>query len=272
MESNHRHPVHRTGALTPELLALARKVEVSSPRELPRVRAFKARCATGRTPSMAEGGGHGPQSPETPSRFRGGAGTPVRFTFHAPKRKVRDLNPGGPQRPVHAFRACPSCHPDTFHVRRADDSNVTAVTAHSLAARPSTLAGSPSTGTMLRSAPRTRTGITRGLNALALPIGLERFGVDDGVRTRGLHLGKVTRCRLRHIHIERTTGFEPALSAWEADVLPLTLRSRRAPDPNRTGGLARTEGALLPTELQGHGLGTRDSNPDSEDQNLAACR
>jgi dCTP deaminase len=34
--------------------------------------------------------------------------------------------------------------------------------------------------------------------------------------------------------MERVTGIEPALSAWEADVLPLNYTRERADDPTRT--------------------------------------
>jgi hypothetical protein len=46
----------------------------------------------------------------------------------------------------------------------------------------------------MSSAPGIRTQITRGLNALALPLGLERH--ESGYRESdpGLHLGKVMRC------------------------------------------------------------------------------
>ena len=49
----------------------------------------------------------------------------------------------------------------------------------------------------------------RGLNPLALPIGLEGHGADGGVRTRGLRLGKPTLCRLSYVHSEPPRGIEP---------------------------------------------------------------
>ena len=46
------------------------------------------------------------------------------------------------------------------------------------------------------------------LREAPLPVGLDRLGADDGDRTRGLHLGKVARCLLRHIRIEPPVRFE----------------------------------------------------------------
>lgn len=48
-----------------------------------------------------------------------------------------------------------------------------------------------------------------------------RGGANDGARTRGLHLGKVTRYQLRHVRMERLTGIEPATRPWKGRVLPL---------------------------------------------------
>ena len=43
---------------------------------------------------------------------------------------------------------------------------------------------------------------TRASGARASAFRHQRLRVDDGSRTRDLHLGKVTRCQLRHIHVE----------------------------------------------------------------------
>lgn len=65
-----------------------------------------------------------------------------------------------------------------------------------------------------------------GLNRACLPFHHRGQRADDGLRTRGLHLGKVTRYRLRYVR----TYF-------------------RAGTRSRTGDLALTKGALVPTEL-----------------------
>jgi hypothetical protein len=90
-------------------------------------------------------------------------------------------------------------------VRRADHSKTTAAAAHSSAARPSTLAGSLSVPN-LGFEPRT----SRSWAGRLFPVGLDRLGVDDRDRTGDLHLGKVTRCLLRHIHMEPLARFELA--------------------------------------------------------------
>ena len=94
--------------------------------------------------------------------------------------------------------------------RRADDSNATAEAAHSLAARPGTLAGSLSRSggrgqasrpvradrcgrdlpASLRAPPRIRTGNLRSLSAATLPVGLEGHGVTDRIRTGPLTLAR----------------------------------------------------------------------------------
>jgi hypothetical protein len=78
-----------------------------------------------------------------------------------------------------------------------------AVEAHAVRrALVSSEAQDPAWFTLPGSVPGIRTQITRGLNALALPIGLERHGVADQI---GL-----------------------ALRPWQGRVLPLTLRPNGA--------------------------------------------
>lgn len=50
---------------------------------------------------------------------------------------------------------------------------------------------------------------TRASGARASAFRHQRLRVDDGSRTRDLHLSKVTRCQLRHIHVEPPTGIGP---------------------------------------------------------------
>ena len=45
--------------------------------------------------------------------------------------------------------------------------------------------------------------------------------------------------------LERVTGIEPALSAWEADVLPLNYTRARPPQPPR-GGLCSVRPDIVP--------------------------
>ena len=98
-----------------------------------------------------------------------------------------DRTSAGPCRPDLRFPAGHLATRSTIHARKVGDSNATALTAHRLAGEP----GTPVRFTF-RSAPRTRTGITRGLNALALPIGLERLTSDRPDSNRPCDLGKVT--------------------------------------------------------------------------------
>ena len=53
-----------------------------------------------------------------------------------------------------------------------------------------------------------------------------------------------------HTYLERVTGIEPALSAWEADVLPLNY-TRAAPGPNQP--VARPD--IVPDAFQQSGEG-----------------
>jgi hypothetical protein len=83
-----------------------------------------------------------------------------------------------------------------------------------------------------RTLPGTRTQTTRGLNALALPIGLEGPGVSDGARTRDLDAGNVARHLLRHAHTEPSDGLEPSPSP-----LPRARSTARATKARQTTGL-----------------------------------
>lgn len=99
----------------------------------------------------------------------------------------------------------------TFHKRRAEQSKPTAGAAHSLAARPSTLAGSLS----MSAEPRIRTGNLPALNGAPLPVGLDRRGADTGSGTRDLHLGKLALCPLSYICLEPFPGADPGLLPYE---------------------------------------------------------
>jgi hypothetical protein len=54
------------------------------------------------------------------------------------------------------------------------------------------------------------------------------------------------------VELERLRGVEPRSSPWQGDALPLCY-NRRAEDRSRTGGLARTRGALYRAELRRRG-------------------
>src|SRR5215469_16373840 len=55
-----------------------------------------------------------------------------------------------------------------------------------------------------------------------LPVTPLAHGVDDGLRTRGLHLGKVTRYQLRHIRMEPAPRIELGPPPYRGGVLPLS--------------------------------------------------
>ena len=116
----------------------------------------------------------------------------------------RGRSPGISGTPHAGFRDLFPRRRGTFHVRRADHSKITAVAAHSLAARPSTLAGSLSVPN-LGFEPRT----SRSWAGRLFPIGLDRLGADGEIRTRDPHLGKVMRYQLRYICMEPPTGIGP---------------------------------------------------------------
>jgi hypothetical protein len=136
------------------------------------LRAYQTRPFTGWVVALAEGGGVDP--------------------------------PGSSRTPHAGFRDLFPRRRGTFHVRRADHSKITAVAAHSLAARPSTLAGSLSVPN-LGFEPRT----SRSWAGRLFPIGLDRLGADGEIRTRDPHLGKVMRYQLRYICMEPPTGIGP---------------------------------------------------------------
>jgi hypothetical protein len=74
----------------------------------------------------------------------------------------------------------------------------------------------------------------RCLRPVALPIGLEGHGADDRSRTGDLHLGKVTRCQLRHIRMEPARRIELRLHPYRGCVLPLSLGRHRSGSWTRT--------------------------------------
>ena len=98
---------------------------------------------------------------------------------------------------------------ETHAWRRALVSSEARPPAGSLSTKPCVRTGPTVNPALHGGAPGIRTQITRGLNALALPLGLERHGVSDGVRTRGLDVGNVARYLLRHAHAEPSGGIEP---------------------------------------------------------------
>ena len=75
---------------------------------------------------------------------------------------------------------------------------------------------------------------TRASEARASAFRHQRLRVDDGSRTRDLHLGKVTRYQLRHIHMERKTGIEPATLCLGSRCSTAEPLPRGALDRNRT--------------------------------------
>lgn len=67
-----------------------------------------------------------------------------------------------------------------------------------------------------------------GLSRARLPLRHSRIRADDGSRTRGLHLGKVTRCQLRHVRMEPPAGTDPAASSLPRTCSAIELRRREA--------------------------------------------
>ena len=77
--------------------------------------------------------------------------------------------------------------------------------------------------------------ISRRVEAEQTRLGTQRQGTlmtGEGLRSEGSALAAGS-------HWERVTGIEPALSAWEADVLPLNYtRAHRSTPPRGGGSLA----------------------------------
>ena len=61
--------------------------------------------------------------------------------------------------------------------------------------------------------------------------------------------------------LEPHAGIEPAFPAWKAGTLAVVLVRRGDSGWDRTNGLLGFNQALIPTELQSHQSGSRDSNP-----------
>lgn len=210
---------------------------------------------------MADDGGPEPQRVPSPTRFRGGGCRPAVSSSMRGGRRTR--SPAGHPAPSLSGRsrlASPVRPPR----RRAEQSKPTPAGAHSLAARPSTLAGSLSSRCVLRCVPYP--GFEPG------PPGSEPGASASWARRarrerRGSNppcsLGKAACHRQRFAHVVSSAGLEPALASISGWCLCRWATRTRSLRPGSNRLPASYEDAALPRELRRHKLGYQASNLES---------